>query len=76
MRFPSHRSVLGFPMPNNETAPTCDVCGKPAAVIIQEIPWCEGCFHEMGSCCGEWHEENDTGGNRDNSGCDKPRENS
>ena len=71
MRFPSHGSVLGSRMPDTESAPTCDVCGKPAVVIIQEIPWCEGCFHEMGSCCGEWHEEKDGERNSDNSGCDK-----
>lgn len=41
------------PEPEN---PPCAVCGKPAVVVIDGIAWCGGCFHEMGSCCGEWHE--------------------
>jgi hypothetical protein len=24
--------------------------------VIDGVAWCEECFHEMGSCCGEWHE--------------------
>jgi len=37
--------------------PPCAVCGKPAVVVINGIAWCDGCYHEMGSCCGEWHEK-------------------
>lgn len=37
----------------------CDVCGKPAVVVIEAVAWCASCFHEMGSCCGEWHETRD-----------------
>jgi hypothetical protein len=41
------------PEPEN---PPCEVCGKPAAVVINGVAWCDGCFHEMGSCCGDWQE--------------------
>lgn len=45
------------PEPEN---PPCAVCGKPAAVVIDSVAWCEECFHQMGSCCGEWHEDKET----------------
>jgi hypothetical protein len=36
--------------------PPCPVCGKPSVIIIDGVAWCDGCFHEMGSCCGGWQE--------------------
>ena len=42
-------------MEDEPETPPCAVCGKPAAVVINSVAWCESCFHEMGSCCGEWH---------------------
>lgn len=39
--------------------PTCEVCGKPAVVEINSVARCEECYHEMGSCCGEWNEKDE-----------------
>jgi predicted amidophosphoribosyltransferase len=51
--FMAHRCGMA----NESETPACAVCGKPAVVIINGVAWCDGCFHEMGSCCGEWHAE-------------------
>jgi hypothetical protein len=46
-------------METQSEIPPCAVCGKPAAVVIDGVAWCEDCFQEMGSCCGEWHGEDE-----------------
>jgi hypothetical protein len=46
-----------FAMENQSENPPCAVCGQAAVVVIHGVAWCDGCFHEMGSCCGEWHED-------------------
>jgi len=46
-----------YHMENEPETPPCNVCGKPSVVVIDDVAWCEECFHEMGSCCGEWHEK-------------------
>jgi hypothetical protein len=47
-------------MENEPENPPCAVCGKPAVVVINGVAWCDECFHEMGSCCGEWHGDLET----------------
>jgi hypothetical protein len=46
-----------FAMENQSENPPCAVCGQAAVVVIHGVAWCDGCLHEMGSCCGEWHED-------------------
>lgn len=44
------------PAADDSAVPACDICGWPAVVVIETVAWCDACFHEMGSCCGEWRE--------------------
>jgi hypothetical protein len=37
---------------SQDTAETCDRCGKEAAGIVGDERLCESCYHAETSCCG------------------------
>jgi hypothetical protein len=32
----------------------CKFCGKPATIDFEDLPICEDCYHNAGSCCREF----------------------
>jgi hypothetical protein len=47
----------GLPVPNEaEGGPAveCSVCGRPTTLLIGDMPICEQCYENAGSCCLEF----------------------